>query len=138
MPVRSTAPFSEHARPLHPNGTSSTVKTVNEHQVENLLGQHGDEILRRQRVRQMKASPRRWKPLLVTGTTAACVLALALALPRNADAARIQKMRRAILGARSMEYRGTMSVNGGPWREFIHVINQEGRLRIEVAKSRAM
>ena len=106
--------------------------TMNEHQVENQLSQHGDEILAR---RQPKVVKRRvaLKPILVTGT-AVVATATFLLLPMNAEAAKIAKIKNAMKHVQSMEQRGYSRVNGGPWRQYYTGAIQRDRSRIEVMK----
>jgi hypothetical protein len=108
---------------------------MNENQVENLLSRHGDEILTR---RPVKISKRRqvWKPVLVTGTAIVAIGAFLL-MPRNAEAARVQGMRKALKGVRSMEYWGDIRYNGNAWNQYVHQIRQDGLVWAEISKSRA-
>ena len=105
--------------------------TMNEHQVENLLSQHGDEIMAR---RQPKVVKRRvaWKPILVTGT-AVVATATFLLLPMNAEAAKIVKIKNAMKHVNTSEVTMSASYNGGPWREFSRSITQGKKLRADVA-----
>ncbi len=102
---------------------------MNEHQVENLLSQHGDEIMAR---RQPKAVKRRvaWKPILVTGTAVAAT-ATFLLLPMNAEAAKIVKIKNAMKHVQSLETVGYVRYNGGIWREYFRSISTPTKSRLE-------
>lgn len=113
------------------------VMTMNEHQVEKLLSQHGDEISAR---RKPTFQPKRkvaWKPILVTGT-AVVAIGVFILLPRNAEAARVQGIRKALKGVQSMEYWAQVRYNGNAWNDFIHSIRQGDFAWMRVAKSRSL
>ena len=110
--------------------------TMNENHVENLLSQHGDEILTR---RPVKIAKRKhgWKPVLATGVALAAFGTFVL-LPKNAEAARVQGMRKALKGVRSMEYWGDIRYNGNAWNQYDHQIRQDGLVWAEISKSRSL
>lgn len=112
------------------------VMTMNEHQVEKLLSQHGDEISAR---RKPTFQPKRkvaWKPILVTGT-AVLAIGVFVLVPRNAEAARVQGIRKALKGVQSMEYWGQIRYNGNGWNELVHSIRQGDFAWMRAAKSRS-
>ncbi len=94
---------------------------MNEHQVEDILVRHGQRIAETRPV----ASVRRiaWKPALAMGVGVAAIAMLMLA-PRYAEAARIERFKRAIKGARSVDQHWYTRVNGGSWHEFMHIISE--------------
>ena len=104
---------------------------MNENQVESLLSQHGIEILRR-RTFELRRRNRAWKPILVTGMAAIAVGAFLL-LPRNAEAAKIVKIKNAMKHVLSSEIRMSARYNGGPWKEFSKQISKGGRQRIDAS-----
>ena len=105
---------------------------MNEHQVENLLSQHGNEIEARRQPKVEKRSIA-WKPILVTGT-AVLAIGTFLLLPRNAEAAKIVKIKNAMKHVKSMEQKGFTRIRGGPWRQVYTGAIQSDRSRYEVTK----
>ena len=102
---------------------------MNENHVENLLSRHGDEILTRRTVKQAKRK-QAWKPIFATGTIVVAVGTFLL-LPKNAEAAKIVKIKNAMKNARSSDVKMSARYNGGPWREFSRQFSQGEKVRID-------
>lgn len=102
---------------------------MNEHQVEDILVRHGQRIAETRPAQLLRRIA--WKPVLVTGIGVAAIAMLMLA-PRYAEAARIERFKRAIKGAKSVEQHWYSKVNGGSWNEIMDIISQGDNTRTNV------
>ena len=108
--------------------------TMNENHVETLLSQHGDEILSRRQTKQPKQKVA-WKPILVTGT-AVLAIGTFLMLPKNAEAARIAKVKQALKAAHSVSITSFIRNRGGVWQIYSRQFAQTGFWRTEAEKGK--
>ena len=105
---------------------------MQDHKIDDLLSSYSDNLGHFGGSVPRRNPIRLWKPVFATGTIVVAVGTFLL-LPKNAEAAKIMKVKNAIKHALSSELAMSARFNGGPWREFSRQFSQGEKQRIDAA-----
>ncbi len=112
---------------------------VKENELENLMRTYSDSLGNCSRRPIQKTSQRSWRPAMAALACASVVgVATIAAWPRNATAATLIHMRRAILNAKSMESEYWMQSPTGEWRMWGHTYSRDGMERSDYRQGQPM